>query len=298
MIFIGIDGSGPGLRVRVEAEDGVGLSTATGPAVSLTLGTGKAWQMVLETLSAALKPLGQATETLTDARIVLALPGLNLPAQQQLFTALNPLPGSIWTCPDSYAALVGGLGDQPGSIILLGAGSVLAARRADGTWYEIGGWGFPTGDEGSAAWLGQQLVTLTQRALDGRQPWEPLTRLCYGLWGGAWDAFFERVATAIQADYAALAAPIAEMAAAEDALAQLLLMEAGREVGAMAAAADPDARLPLALTGSLAPVLAPYLPPEATARLVAPEGTALDGALRLARAPEPPPAARGRRLVG
>ncbi len=298
MIFIGIDGSGPGLRVRAEAEDGTPLHTAAGPAVALTDGTGKAWQAVLETLSMALKPLGHAAETLTDARIVLALPGLNLPAQQQVFAALNPLPGIIWTCPDSYAALVGGLGDQPGSVVNLGNGSVLASRRADGTWFEMGGWGFPSGDEGSAAWLGQQLVNLTQRALDGRRAWEPLTRLCYGLWGGAWDAFFERVSIASQADYAGLAAPIAEMAAAEDPLAQLLLTEAGREVGAMAAAADPDARLPLALLGPLAPILAPYLPAEATARLIAPEGTVLDGALRLARLPEPPPAARGRRLIG
>lgn len=298
MIFIGIDGGGPGLRVRAETADGTLLRAATGPGVTLTQGTGKVWQSVLDTLSGVLKPLGHATETFTDARIVVALPGLNLPPQQQLFEALNPLPGVIWTCPDSYAGLVGGLGDRPGSVVLLGTGSVLAARRADGTWFEIGGWGFPSGDEGSAAWLGQQLVTLTQRALDGRHPWEPLTRLCYGLWGGAWDVFFERVATATQADYAALAAPIAAMAAADDALAQFLLTEAGREVGAMAAAGDPDARLPLALIGPLAPVLAPYLPPEATARLIAPKGDVLDGALCLARAPEPPPAARGRRLVG
>lgn len=298
MIFIGIDGSGPGLRVRVEADDGTVLSMVSGPSAALVHGTGKAWQAVLTALSAALKPLGHAAETLTDARIVLALPGLNLPTQQRMFDALNPLPAIIWTCPDSYAALVGGLGERPGSVVMLGSGSVLASRRADGTWFEIGGWGFPSGDEASAAWLGQQLVILTQRALDGRREWEPLTRLCYGLWGGAWDAFFEQLSTAGQADYAGLAAPIIEMAAAEDPLAQLLLAEAGREIGAMATAADPEGRLPLVLTGPLAPSLAPYLPPETAARLTGSAGTTLDGALSLARAPEPPPIAKGRRLIG
>lgn len=297
MIFIGVDGSGTATRVRIETEDGRVLSLASGPAARPSQGIGKAWDAVLEALAAALRPLGQATETLTEAQVVVGLPGMNLPAQQQIVDALNPLPDIIRVCPDSYTALVGCLGERPGCAVVLGSGSILACRRADGTWFEVGGWGFPSGDEGSAAWLGQQLVGLTQRALDGRRPWEPLTRLCYGLWGGRWDAFFERLGSAVQVDYADFAAPIVEMAAAEDELARLLMQEAGREVAEMVAAADPVAGVPVALTGPLAPALVPYLPIDLMGRLTAPDGTALDGAVRLARTAGPLPSVRGRRAV-
>ncbi len=289
MIYIGIDGGGSGTRVRIEAEDGGILAQARGPASGLSQGIGQAWDAILQTLTAALAPLGQHSDTLHDARIVLGLAGVNLPAQRHLFEALNPLPVPAWVCTDSYTTLVGALGLAPGVSVAIGTGSVAAARPEAGEWFEIGGWGFPSGDEGSGAWLGLLLVNLTQRALDGRSAWEPLTRLCFSLWGGAWEPFFATLGTATQAQFAEFAPLIVEMAEAGDELACLLMREAANEIGTMIAAADPSARLPVALGGSLAPAISAYLAPEITPRLLRPLGTAVQGAVLLARQPQPPP---------
>ena len=289
MIYIGVDGGGSGTRVLIEAEDGSPLSQARGPASGLSQGIGQAWEAVVQTVAVALEPLGLAPENLRDARVVLGLAGVNLLAQRHLFEALNPLLAPTWICTDSYTTLVGALGFAPGVSVAVGTGSVAAARSETGEWREVGGWGFPSGDEGSGAWLGLLLVNLTQRAIDGRRPWEPLTRLCFSLWGGTWERFFATVGTATPALYAEIAPLIVEMAEAGDELAILLMREAGQEIGALITTADPSATLPVALGGSLAPAIGDYLPPEIVPRVVRPLGTAVQGAVFLARQPEPPP---------
>ncbi|WP_052711880.1 BadF/BadG/BcrA/BcrD ATPase family protein [Elstera litoralis] len=265
------------------------LSQARGPASGLSQGVGQAWEVIQQTLAVALEPLGQVPETLHDAQVVLGLAGVNLPAQRHLFEALNPLPMPVWTCPNSYTTLVGALGLAPGVSIAVGTGSVAAARLSTGDWIEVGGWGFPSGDEGSRAWLGLLLTNLTQRALDGRRPLEPLTRLCLSLWGGNREAFFATLGTATQAKFAEFAPMIVEMADAGDALALVLMREAAAEIGALIMAADPSATLPVAFSGGLAPAIGGFLAPEIVPRVVRPLGTAAQGAVFLARQPEPPP---------
>lgn len=289
MIYIGVDGGGSGTRVLIEAEDGQVLARARGPASGLSQGVGQAWEAIVDTLAQALEPLEMTPETLHDARVVLGLAGVNLLAQRHLFEALNPLPVLTWVCTDSYTTLVGALGFAPGVSVAIGTGSVAAARREDGSWIEVGGWGFPSGDEGSGAWLGLLLVNLTQRAIDGRRAWEPLTRLCFSLWGGTWERFFATVGTATPALYAELAPLIVEMAEAGDTLACVLMREAAQEIGALITTADPSATLPVALGGSLAAAIGGFLAPEIAPRVVRPLGSATQGAVFLARQPEPPP---------
>jgi glucosamine kinase len=63
-----------------------------------------------------------------------------------------------------------------------------------------------------------------------------------------------------------------------------LLNDAAQALDAIALALDPEGRLPLVVSGSIGQRLQSRLAPSVRARLVAPAGDAIDGALRLIRA--------------
>jgi glucosamine kinase len=86
-----------------------------------------------------------------------------------------------------------------------------------------------------------------------------------------------------QHEYAALA-PLVFDAEASDSKAAQLLNVAAQALDAIALALDPDGRLPLVVSGSIGGRLQNRLAPSIRARLVAPAGDAIDGALRLIRA--------------
>jgi glucosamine kinase len=94
------------------------------------------------------------------------------------------------------------------------------------------------------------------------------------------DALQSWVIGANQTAYATLAPVVA--AHADHPVARAQLCQAGSDASAMAAAIDPDGDLPLALCGSLAHVIGPYLDAPFIARKVAPQGDAARGALQLA----------------
>jgi glucosamine kinase len=73
--------------------------------------------------------------------------------------------------------------------------------------------------------------------------------------------------------------PSALAHANDDDGARAILLDAGRELAAIARALDPTGALPLALCGGLGASLRPFLPAELLARTVAAEGDAASGAL-------------------
>jgi N-acetylglucosamine kinase-like BadF-type ATPase len=69
---------------------------------------------------------------------------------------------------DALVALVAGIGDGPGVVIICGTGSIAYGRSA-------GGWGHVLGDEGSGYWIGRRALRAVARAADGRGPATSLT---------------------------------------------------------------------------------------------------------------------------
>jgi N-acetylglucosamine kinase-like BadF-type ATPase len=78
---------------------------------------------------------------------------------------------------DALIALVAGVGDEPGVVVIAGTGSIAYGLNDAGYAARAGGWGFVLGDEGSGYWIGRQALAAVVRESDGRGPRTQLTPL-------------------------------------------------------------------------------------------------------------------------
>ena len=78
---------------------------------------------------------------------------------------------------DALVALVAGVGDEPGVVLIAGTGSIAYGVSPDGYAARSGGWGYVLGDEGSGYWIGREALTAVVREADGRGPRTHLTPL-------------------------------------------------------------------------------------------------------------------------
>jgi N-acetylglucosamine kinase-like BadF-type ATPase len=78
---------------------------------------------------------------------------------------------------DALIALVAGVGDDPGVVIIAGTGSIAYGVNREGYAARAGGWGYVLGDEGSGFWIGREALMAVVREADGRGPRTALTAL-------------------------------------------------------------------------------------------------------------------------
>jgi len=76
---------------------------------------------------------------------------------------------------DALVALVAGVGEAPGVVVICGTGSIAYGRNAQDQAARAGGWGYILGDEGSGYWIGRRALRAVARAADGRGPATALT---------------------------------------------------------------------------------------------------------------------------
>ncbi|MES2295626.1 MAG: BadF/BadG/BcrA/BcrD ATPase family protein [Pseudomonadota bacterium] len=278
--LIGVDGGGSGTRVRLARRDGSELARGQGGPSALAHGIDQAWRAIDAAVNQAFAAAVLARPPARALAIGLGLAGVHNKQWAQRFVALDPGYGALVLETDAFTTLMGAHGGHSGAIVAIGTGSVGEALLANGERREVGGWGFPSGDEASGAWLGLRAVGLAQQVLDARRPSSAFAQALIDACGGARAALLVWLGQATQTDYASLA-PLVLAHGASDAAARALLMDAGEHIGAIAAALDPTATLPLALCGGLGEPLRAYLAPALRARTVAPQGDAAAGALRM-----------------
>lgn len=280
--FIGIDGGGSGTRARLT--DAAGRVVGQGEAGPSALGQGieQAWAHVQMAIERAFAGTGLALPPPAELALGLGLAGAHSPVRSDAFLAMAPGYGRLALDTDGGTALRGAHGGAPGIVVAAGTGSVGEALRRDGQRVTVGGWGFGIGDEGSGAWLGLAAMREAHCALDGRAPAGALARAIWRTAGGQRDTLIDWCARAGQHGFARLA-PLVFDAADADPAARRLLDEATSALADMARALDPDADLPVVVTGSIALRLKARLPAALLARCVEPQGDAIDGALLLVR---------------
>lgn len=189
--------------------------------------------------------------------------------------------GRLAVTSDQPTMIVGALGGRDGAVAAIGTGSFVGIA-AGGAVRVIGGWGLALGDQASGAWLGRDLLAHALLAGDGIEETTPLAADMLARFGGV--AGITRFSlTARPADYGRLAPEIVAAAAAGDALATRLMRRGADYILGALDALGWRAGARLCLAGGLGPAYARWLPAEATAGLAAAEGSALDGALILAR---------------
>lgn len=278
--LIGVDGGGTGTRVRIARADGTELATGRSGPSALVRGIPAAWAAIEEAAAQAFAAAAIARPPRSAMAIGLGLAGVNHGPWASAFAAANPGYAALALETDGFTTLLGAHGGGPGAVIAIGTGSVGVALSAEGLRREVGGWGFPSGDEGSGGWIGLRAINHVQQVLDGRQPSGDFARAVVDACGGSRERVFAWVVQADQTRYAALA-PLAFVHADTDTVARGLLAEASRQIGAIARALDPARELPVALCGGLGVPLRPYLPPDLMQRAVEPRTDSTTGALCL-----------------
>ncbi len=217
-----------------------------------------------------------------ECAVGAGLSGVGNAAWRDSFLAAQPGLAHLAVDGDAFAMLLGAHGGAPGAIVAAGTGSVAESLRADGSREIVGGWGFPSGDEGSGAWLGLHAIRHAQAALDGRANTGPLALHVFTVCGRDRVALQAWCASAGQFAYATLAPAVFDYES-DDPAAAALLQHATAALESMAWAIDFKGRLPLAVCGSIGKRLAPRMSPAVRSRLVDSAADAATGALMLAR---------------
>jgi len=278
-LFLGVDGGGTGCRAAVADASGrvIGQGHA-GPANIASDPSGALVSILAAVHEALAAAVGadRAPALLPELQAGLGLAGANAAGAVARLRAGLPF-RSLRVTTDAVAAVKGALGARDGILAALGTGSVFARQRA-GKIHQIGGWGLVLGDDGSGAWLGRSLLAASLAAHDGFRPQTPLLRQVLADHGGA-EGVIGFAVTARPIDFAGLAPWIL---ASDDPAAVAILAAADEAIAAsIAVLQPPDAPLPVTFIGGLGLTFAARL----TGRWVleTAEGSALDGALRLAR---------------
>eukprot|EP01032_Pedospumella_encystans_P022493 gene22493-25488_t len=166
--LIGVDGGGSGTRVRLMRANGAALGEGDSGPSGLLHGIKNAWSSVEDAAAKAFKASGLDYPARERIAIGLGLAGVHNRQWAANFVAANPGYAAVALETDAYTTVLGAHQGQPGAIIALGTGSVGEILLADGSRKEVGGWGFPAGDEAGGAWIGLRAISHIQQVIDGR----------------------------------------------------------------------------------------------------------------------------------
>lgn len=281
--LIGVDGGGTGTRVAVGLPDGSLLAYGQAGPSALGQGVGQAWQHILQATSSAFASVRMELPAWSACAMGAGLSGVSHRPWSEQFHAQNPGFARLVLDTDAHTMLLGAHGGRPGAMVAAGTGSVGEVLHPDGSRFQVSGWGFPVGDEGSGAWLGLRAMGLAQQALDHRAVLGPLAQRILERCGSSREALQAWCALARQFEYAQLARVVFD-AAASDPAADDLLNQAAGALEAIASALDPAQALPLAICGSIGEQLKHRLSQSTLARCVDARQDATYGALHLIRA--------------
>lgn len=278
--LIGVDGGGTNTRIRLALPDGTELAQGRGGPSGLSLGIAQAWNSIEDAVGQAFAMVGVPRPANGKVAIGLGMAGVHNKTWAAAFAEANPGYAVLRLENDGYTTLIGAHNGNPGTIVAIGTGSVGQALLPDGAQREVGGWGFPSGDEAGGGWIGLRAINHIEQVIDGRKPASAFAQELIDACGGGRDAIQVWLAQATQTSFASLA-PIVIAHAPTDSTARSFLLDAAVEVASIARALDPSGTLPLALCGGLGAPLRAYLPPELLARSVTPYGDSASGALRM-----------------
>jgi glucosamine kinase len=283
LLILGVDGGGTQSRARLCAYSGRLLGEAVSGPANLRLGIEASFSSILDAACQCLAAAGIAPEEISRIVACLALAGASEPRHLDAAKRRrHPFRAAVITT-DAHAACVGAHDGRDGGVIIAGTGAV-AWAMINGKTYRIGGWGLPVSDEGSGAWLGNEVLRRVLWAYDGRVAWTPLLRSVFADFSNDPHEIVGWTASASPRDFGAFAPRVAGFAREEDRTAVELMQMAAAHIDSLAARLISLGVPRLSLVGGFAAAVQPWLAPHTIAGLVQPAGDAVDGALTLARA--------------
>jgi glucosamine kinase len=281
-LFLGVDGGGTSCRARLVDASGRLLGRGVGSGANIRLGLATSWAAILDATDQALAEAGLDRSVLPRVRSGLGLAGITSPADLGRIRAAAPAFAGIAIDTDAHAACLGAFGGGDGAILILGTGSC-GYMISGGVGRSIGGWGFTLSDLGSGADIGRAAVRAAVLAYDGLGPATAFTSAVLARLGGAPPAAIAWSDAARPADYAELAPEALRCAGSGDTVAGTIVAQAAADAATHIRRLGELGATRVCLLGGLATALEPWLPPWARARLVPPQGDAVDGAVLMAR---------------
>lgn len=279
--LLGIDGGGSGTRVILADANGTELARASGAPSGLGLGVERAWQSIRDACQRAFDAAALPFDW-RACSLGCGLAGVNNADWFAAFIDHAPDVRALSVESDAYTTVLGAHGGEAGVIVALGTGSIAASLDEAGVCRIAGGYGFPSGDEASGAWLGLRAAVHLQRVLDGRAAPDDWSRALLERTGATdRDSLVVWLCAANQTAYATLAPTIFEFS--DHPVAARLLAQAGEEIETLVAALDPAGALPVALCGGLAEPYEPFVPVALRERTRPARADSAAGALELAR---------------
>ncbi|SHH86318.1 BadF/BadG/BcrA/BcrD ATPase family protein [Marivita hallyeonensis] len=279
--LIGVDGGGSGCRVALAAPDGRIVAQATGGPANFTTDPDGAIANALHAIEEVAAAAGLDAEGLEACIAHLGLAGVMDQADER--AVADAMPFRNMAVSDDRATMVAGaLGDRDGVLLALGTGTIIAAQRRGQVRY-LGGWGPVLADQASGGWLGRRALQIAMQTEDGLLPNTGFTATVMGHFEGDPIAVVKFAASAQPKEFAAFAPVVFDCAGAGDEQAKALIEEGVAYLEACLDAVQFDETCVLCLAGGVGPRYAPYLEKRYKARIVSALGTALDGALSLAR---------------
>ncbi len=174
MHVLGIDAGGTKTVCYLADGDGRVLGEARGGGANLqTEG-----ELAVEKVLHAVMDRALGGEEREVAAICLGMAGVGREADDQVVRSIMRRIGArsrVVVVNDALVALVAGVGQAPGVVIISGTGSIAYGRNALNQAARAGGWGHILGDEGSGYWIGRRALRAVARAADGRGPATALT---------------------------------------------------------------------------------------------------------------------------
>jgi glucosamine kinase len=274
-ILLGVDGGGSGCRLALVA-GGKRHEGAGGPANVSTdrAGAVAALDAALGRLFAS-AGLGRGDRGRVVAHLGLA-GVVDDQTGQEVAEALGL--GRATVTDDVPTAVAGALGGAEGAVAAIGTGSFVAGFFG-GTLRRAGGWGYVLGDQASGGWLGRQAMARAVLAMDDLLPMTPLLSRMIETAGRTPARIVAFARDAGPSGFAALAPEVAAAAEAGDSEGVALMNEGAGYLRGALAAVGWRAGERLVFTGGLGPAYSRW----SGLKSAVPVGSALDGALQLAR---------------
>ena len=280
--LLGIDGGGTSCRARLCAQNGVVLGEGHAGPANVRLGLDTAFAAVLAATRKALTAAGLDEAALAQLHAGLGLAGVNVSVAFEEALAY-PLPFASKTlATDVEIARLGAHGGGDGGVVIVGTGSVAEARLGDRT-LRLGGWGFALGDQGSGAAIGRAALRYGLLVHDDLMPSDTFGQAVLAEFDGDPEAMVLWAEGATPRDYARFSRLVSIHAQNGDEAAVDIIRSAASTVDRLILRLAAASVEPIALLGGMTGGLRPWLDAEALAHLVEPVGTALDGAVLLAR---------------
>lgn len=280
-VILGVDGGGSSCRVALgTAQNGV-IARATGGPANVFSDFAQTVETVTATIKDAADQADLSDQQLSDAHIHLGLAGVMTPQDSDKVASALPFQ-NITVTDDRPTALHGALGEQDGFLLSIGTGTVIAAQT-NGVFRSVGGWGLSLGDEGSGAWLGLQALRQVLRCHDGLADHSDLTRDLLGQFQTDPNQIVTFSAAATPSDYGQFAPTVMSYAKGDDPIAYEIVQTGVTHLRASLSALGFAAGNTLCLTGGVGPHYQRFFAQRDRANIIAPCGTALDGAFDMAR---------------